>query len=130
MTEREEFSRLKESFDQMLAAEKILKDNIISLILRRVRKIGEGAIGISLVVLERHDVTNISGNLVQYIEVDQLRVYEDGTAQLTGCEPDTDDIIVINLEELTIVELMHLTSLIFGEEGHSYTIVPLEDAGV
>jgi len=129
MTEIEEFSKLKESFAQMLEAEKILKENILGLILRRVRRIGEGAIRISLVIMERHDVTNKPGNLVQYIEVDQLQVYQDGTAQLTGCEPETDEIVIINLEELTTRELMHLLSILFGEEGHAYKVVPLEDVG-
>jgi len=126
-TDKERFHTLQEGYDQMIVAKNKLKMEMFTIVRKRVSALGEGCISISLVVLERHDVSVVPGNLVQYVEMDRLMLFENGDIQLTGFEEGTDDIITLALEELNIHELYKLMNILFGEPGKAFDMIPLDE---
>lgn len=119
MVEKEKYYSLLEGYEQMLKAQYVLKSEMITLIKTRVSKLITGTIPISLVVLERHDVSVKAGNLIQYIEIDKLILHEDGVIQIHGEEEDTGELIVIGINELAISELAALLQILFEDSKYS-----------
>ena len=125
--DKELFHDLQEAYDHMTKAKAILHNKILSRVIERIRSICEGGIKISLVVLERHDVKCKPGSLIQYIEIDQVIIHDDKQIQLTGFDPHTDEVVILNLEELNIHELYKLLNISYGNEGVTYKVTPADD---